>query len=63
MTKKSGEFFFGNRLLRDDNKSGVWFRNVLKLEFLIDEITGDNTDNYTYTWRTVINSLDRPTRI
>ena len=60
--KEKWREYFGKRLLRDENKSDAWFRNFLKLEFLIDEIT-NNSDNYTYTWRTIINSLDKPTRI
>ena len=35
-------------------QSDTWFQDFLKLEFLIDEITGDNIDNYTYTWHTII---------
>ena len=61
--EKKWRDYFGKRLLRDANQSDAWFRNFLKLEFLIDEITGENIDNYIYTWRTIINSLDKPTRI
>ena len=54
---------FGKRLLKDAKKSDSWFRNFIKLEFLIDEITGDNADDYIYTWGSVIKSLDKPTPI
>ena len=55
--------YFANRLLKDAKKSNVWFRNFTELEFLIDEITGDNADDYVYTWSSVINALDKPTVI
>ena len=54
---------FGNRLLKNEKKSDSWFRNFTKLEFLIDEITGENADDYNYTWDSVINALDKPTTI
>ena len=44
-------------------KSDPWFHNFTELEFLIDEITGDNADDYIYTWGSVIKSLDKPTPI
>ena len=54
---------FGKRLLKDVKNSDSWFRNFTELEFLIDEITGDNADDYIYTWGSVINALDKPTII
>ena len=54
---------FGKRLLRNEKKSDSWFRNFTKLEFLIDEITGENAADYNYTWDSVINALDKPTTI
>ena len=54
---------FGKRLLRNEKKSYSWFRNFTKLEFLIDEITGENAADYNYTWDSVINALDKPTTI
>ena len=55
--------YFGKRLLRAAKKSDPWFRNFTELAFLIDEITGDNADDYIYTWGSVINALDKPTII
>ena len=54
---------FGKRLLRNGKKSDPWFCNFTELEFLIDEITGKNADNYNYTWGSVIDALDKPTII
>ena len=54
---------FAKRLLEDAKKSDVWFRNFIELEFLINEITGDNADDYIYTWSSVINALNKPTSI
>ena len=54
---------FGKRLLKNEKKSDSWFRNFTKLEFLIDEITGENAADYNYTWDSVINALDKPTTI
>ena len=54
---------FEKCLLKDANKSDSWFRNFTELEFLIEKITGENADNYVYTWGSVINSLDEPTPI
>ena len=54
---------FGKRLLKDAKKGDSWFRNFTELEFLIDEITEQNPDDYIYTWGSVINSLDKPTPI
>ena len=54
---------FGKHLLKDAKKGDSWFRNFTELEFLIDEITGENADDYIYTWGSVINSLDKPTPI
>ena len=59
IVKKWRELFV-KRLLKDAEKSDPWFRNFAKLEFLIDEITGDNADDYIYTWGSVI---DKPTPI
>ena len=55
--------FFAKRLLKNAKKNDAWFRNFTELEFLIDEITGDNPDDYVYTWSSVINALDKPTVI
>ena len=55
--------YFGKRLLRAAKKSDPWFRNFTELAFLIDEITGDNSDYYIYTWGSVIDALDKPTPI
>ena len=54
---------FGKRLLKDAKKGDLWFHSFTELEFLIDEITGDNADDYIYTWDSVIKSLDNPTVI
>ena len=61
--EKKWRDLFGKRLLKDEKKSESWFRNFGELEFLIDEITGENGDDYIYTWGSVINSLDKPTPI
>ena len=60
--KKWGDLF-GKRLLRDERKSDSWFGNFRGLKFLIDEITGENADDYNYTWDSVINALNKPTII
>ena len=54
---------FGKRLLKDAKKSDTWFRDFTELAFLIDEITGENADDYKYTWGSVIDALDKPTAI
>ena len=54
---------FGKRLLKHEKKSDIWFHNFSELAFLIDEITEENADDYTYTWGSVIKSLDGPTTI
>ena len=61
--EKKWRDLFGKRLLKDANKGDSWFRNFSKLEFLIDEITGENADDYIYTWDSVIQALDKPTAI
>ena len=55
--------YFGKRLLKDAKRSDSWFRNFTELEFLIDEITEDSSDDYEYTWGSVIQALDKPTVI
>ena len=37
--------------------------NFTDLVFLVDEITGENADDYIYSWDSVINALDKPTTI
>ena len=53
---------FGKHLLKL-KKRGSWFCNFTELEFLIHEITGENANDYNYTWGSVINALDKPTTI
>ena len=55
--------YFGKRLLKDAKQNESWFRNFTELEFLIDEITGENAKDYIYTWGSVIQALDKPTPI
>ena len=61
--EKKWRDLFGKRLLKDAKKSESWFRNFSELEFLIDEITGENAKDYIYTWGSVIQALDKPTPI
>ena len=51
---------FGKRFLK--GQLGV-NPNFTELEFLLDEITGENADDYEYTWGSVILALDKPTAI
>ena len=55
--------YFAKRLLKGTNKRDAWFRNFLKLDNFIDEITGKNAKKYNCTWANVINALDEPTKI
>ena len=52
--------YFGKRFLRFQLEVN---NNFNELEFLIDEITEDNPDDYEYTWRSVIQALDKPSVI
>ena len=54
---------FAQRLLKGANKSDAWFRNFLKLDFFIEEITGKNAKKYHCTWGNIITALDHPTEI
>ena len=62
MMSKNGATCLGS-VFSEMQKSDLWFRNFTELEFLIDEITGKNADNYNYTWGFVIDALNKPTII
>ena len=51
---------FGKRLLKGQLEVN---HNFTDLVFLVDEITGENADDYIYSWGFVINALDKPTTI
>ena len=51
---------FGKRLLKGQLEVN---HNFTDLVFLVDEITGENADDYIYSWGSVINALDKPTII
>ena len=52
--------YFGKRFLKGQLEVN---NNFTELEFLIDEITEDHPDDYEYTWRSVIQALDKPSVI
>ena len=62
MMSKNGATCLGN-IFSETQKSDPWFCNFTELEFLINEITGKNADNYNYAWGSVIDALDKPTII
>lgn len=50
-------------VFKDVEKGDLWFHNFTNLLFLIAEITGENADDYIYTWDSDINVLDKPSTI
>ena len=52
--------YFAKRLMKKADKSDDWFSQFTTLEFLIEEITGENAHCYSYTWGTVIEALEKP---